>query len=70
MDQEPRNEQNRKAETEAWSIILSTFAVSGLLVVGWTLFVLFTDTGQRPTRMGANLGVGGESPQALSTPKP
>ena len=70
MDQEPGNKQNQQAETEAWRIIFSTFAVSGSLVIGWTLFVLFTDTGQRPTRMGAYPGMGGESPYTVPTAKP
>ena len=70
MDQEPRNEQNRQAETEAWRIIFATFAVSGSLVIGWTLFVLFTETGQRPTRMGAYPGMGGEIPYTVPTAKP
>ena len=70
MDQEPRNKPNRQAETEAWKIIFSTFAVCGSLVIGWSLFVLFTDTGPRPARMGAHPGVGAESPQTLPTAKP
>ena len=70
MDQKPRNKQNRQAEMEAWRIIFSTFAVSGSLVIGWTLFVLFTDTGQKPTRMGAYPGTGGESSYTLPTAKP
>jgi len=49
-------QQDRRAETEAWKIIFSAFAVSGLLVIGWTLFVLFTDAQQRPTRVGASRG--------------
>ena len=39
-------------ETEAWKIIFGAFAVSGSLVIGWTLFVLLTDTPPRATRMG------------------
>jgi hypothetical protein len=70
MHQEPRNEQNRQAETEAWRIIFATFAVSGSLVIGWTLFVLATDTGQRPTRMGAYPGMTAESPYTVPTAKP
>jgi hypothetical protein len=70
MHQEPRNKQNRQAETEAWRIIFATFAVSGSLVIGWTLFVLFTDTGQRPTRMGAYPGMAAESPYTVPTAKP
>ena len=38
-------------ETEAWKIIFGAFALSGALVIGWTLFVLLTDP-PRPTHMG------------------
>lgn len=58
MKREPlRRERGRAPETEAWKIIFSAFAVSGSLVIGWTLFVLLTDAPQRPTRLG---GGGGE----------
>jgi hypothetical protein len=36
-------ERQRAAETEVWSSIWSTVAVSGSLVIGWTLFVLISD---------------------------
>ena len=39
-----RQERGRAPETEAWKIIFGAFALSGLLVMGWTLFVLLTDT--------------------------
>jgi hypothetical protein len=51
-----RNERGRAPETEAWKIIFSAFAVSGSLVIGWTLFVLLTDTPPRPTRLGGHMG--------------
>ena len=50
-----RNEREPAPETEAWKIIFSAFAVSGSLVIGWTLFVLLTDAPQRPTRLGENV---------------
>ena len=49
-----RERRNRRAETEAWKIIFAAFTASGLLVIGWTLFVLLTDHQQRTTRVGAN----------------
>jgi hypothetical protein len=57
MKRQPlRNERGRAPETEAWKIIFSTFAVSGSLVIGWTLFVLLTDSPPRPTRPGGHMG--------------
>jgi hypothetical protein len=38
-------------EREAWKIIFGAFAVSGSLVIAWTLFVLLTDS-PPATRMG------------------
>jgi hypothetical protein len=46
-----RNELERAPETEAWKIIFSAFAVSGSLVIGWTLFVLLTDPAPHPARL-------------------
>ena len=46
-----RQTPERPPETEAWKIIFSAFALSGSLVIGWTLFVLLTDPGPRPTRV-------------------
>jgi hypothetical protein len=43
--------RGRAPETEAWKIIFGAFALSGLLVAGWTLFVLLTDT-PPATRLG------------------
>jgi len=71
MKREPlRNERGRAAETEAWKIIFSAFAVSGLLVMGWTLFVLLTDTPQRPTRLGGHAGETTETQPAPPPAKP
>jgi len=39
-----RQERGCAPETEAWKIIFGAFALSGVLVMGWTLFVLLTDT--------------------------
>ena len=53
MKQEPsRAPRQRPPETEAWKIIFSAFALSGSLVLAWTLFVLLTDPAARGTRLG------------------
>lgn len=71
MKREPlRTERGRAAETEAWKIIFSAFAVSGLLVMGWTLFVLLTDVPQRPTRLGGHVGGTTETQPAPPPAKP
>jgi hypothetical protein len=71
MKREPlRNEHRRAPETEAWKIIFSAFAVSGSLVIGWTLFVLLTDAPQRPTRLGGHVGEITETQQAPAPAKP
>jgi hypothetical protein len=43
-----RHERGYPPETEAWKIIFGAFALSGLLVTGWTLFVWLTDTPRAP----------------------
>jgi hypothetical protein len=68
MTREPvRNERGRAPETEAWKVIFSAFAVSGSLVIGWTLFVLLTDSPPRPTRLGGHVG---EITQTQPAPAP
>lgn len=53
MKRDPgRHERGRPPETEAWKIIFGAFAVSGSLVIGWTLFVLLTDTPSRAPHLG------------------
>jgi len=47
-----RAPRQRPPETEAWKIIFSAFALSGSLVLAWTLFVLFFDPAPRPARLG------------------
>jgi hypothetical protein len=65
-----RNEREPAPETEAWKIIFSAFAVSGSLVIGWTLFVLLTDTPQKPTRLGGHAGQITETQHAPAPAKP
>jgi hypothetical protein len=48
---EVRHGRGLPPETEAWKIIFGAFALSGSLVIGWTLFVLLTDTPRAP-RLG------------------
>jgi len=69
MKREPlRHERGRAPETEAWKIIFSAFAVSGSLVIGWTVFVLLTDTPQRPTRLWGGVGEITETQPAPAKP--
>jgi len=65
-----RNERGRAPETEAWKVIFSAFAVSGSLVIGWTLFVLLTDSPPRPTRLGGHMGETTETQPAPAPAKP
>ena len=52
MKRDPvRHERRCPPEKEAWKIIFGAFALGGLLVTGWVLFVLLTDTPRAP-RLG------------------
>jgi hypothetical protein len=71
MKPEPsRQAPDRPPEVEAWKIIFSAFAVSGSLVIGWTLFVLFTDPTPRPARVVGTPGEMGQSWKPASPVKP
>jgi hypothetical protein len=71
MKPEPsRQAPERPPEVEAWKIIFSAFAVSGSLVIGWTLFVLFTDPTPRPARVVGAPGEMGQSWKPTSPVKP
>jgi len=63
-----RHERGYAPETEAWKIIFGAFAVSGSLVIGWTLFVLLTDTQPRAPRMGDHAAQTTDTPAAPAKP--
>jgi len=57
-----RHERGCAPETEAWKIIFGAFAVSGSLVIGWTVFVLLTDTSSRTPRLADHAAQTTEAP--------
>jgi hypothetical protein len=63
-----RTPRDGPPETEAWRIIFSVFALSGSLVIAWTLFVLFTDPAPRATRLGEHARDAIETRTAPATP--
>jgi hypothetical protein len=69
MKRDPvRHERGRPPETEAWKIIFGAFAVSGSLVIGWTLFVLLTDSAPRAPRLGNQATQMTDTPAAPAKP--
>jgi hypothetical protein len=62
------HERDGPPETEAWKIIFGAFAVSGSLVIGWTLFVLLTDSPARAPRLGEQVSQTTDSPAAPAKP--
>ncbi|HEU0159779.1 MAG TPA: hypothetical protein VFR00_10715 [Hyphomicrobiaceae bacterium] len=62
------HERGRPPETEAWKIIFGAFAVSGSLVIGWTLFVLLTDSPSRAPRLGEQASQTTDRPAAPAKP--